>query len=125
VREAQGRRREAGSERRVDDKREPMNKNRMMRPMVWGEVLRRQRASPQAKISSGNPCALVAPQLDGVVVLGIDLDVLGFEPQRTAFVLILVNIDGDACDSDQRLALLICRSAGEVLQAMNHGRGLA
>jgi len=38
AREAQGRRREAGSERSVDQRREPMNKNRMMRPTVWGEL---------------------------------------------------------------------------------------
>jgi hypothetical protein len=38
AREAQGRRREAGSERSVDQRREPMNKNRMKRPTVWGEL---------------------------------------------------------------------------------------
>ena len=27
-----------GSERSVDQRREPMNKNRMMRPTVWGEL---------------------------------------------------------------------------------------
>jgi len=35
--EAQGRRREAGSERSVEQRREPMNKNRMMRPTAAGE----------------------------------------------------------------------------------------
>jgi hypothetical protein len=38
AREAQGRRREAGSERSVDQRREPMNKNRMMRPTVRVEL---------------------------------------------------------------------------------------
>jgi len=35
--EAQGRRREAGSERSVEQRREPMNKNRMRRPTAAGE----------------------------------------------------------------------------------------
>jgi len=35
--EAQGRRREAGSERSVEQRCEPMNKNRMMRPTAAGE----------------------------------------------------------------------------------------
>jgi len=37
VSEAQGRCCEAGSERSVEQRREPMNKNRMMRPTVRGE----------------------------------------------------------------------------------------
>jgi hypothetical protein len=35
--EAQGRRCEAGSERSVEQRREPMNKNRMKRPTAAGE----------------------------------------------------------------------------------------
>jgi hypothetical protein len=47
AREGQGRRREAGSERSVDQKREPMNKNRMRRPRVWGELAKDSEAHVQ------------------------------------------------------------------------------
>jgi len=42
--EAQGRRREAGSERSVEQRREPMNKNRMRRPTAAGERAKSRKA---------------------------------------------------------------------------------
>jgi hypothetical protein len=47
AREGQGRGREAGSERSVDQKREPMNKNRMRRSRVWGELAKDSEAHVQ------------------------------------------------------------------------------
>jgi hypothetical protein len=42
--EAQGHRREAGSERSVEQRREPMNKNRMKRPTAAGERAENRKA---------------------------------------------------------------------------------
>jgi len=53
--EAQGRRREARSERSVEQRREPMNKNRMTRPTAAGERARNREAPNPSRLLVVNP----------------------------------------------------------------------
>jgi len=58
VSEAQGRRREMGSERSVEQGREPMNKSRMMRPTAGGEQATNRESPDPSRLLVVNPAVV-------------------------------------------------------------------